>query len=219
MTIRLLIADDQKMIRQGLRAMLEREDDMEVIAEAKNGREALKLAKKHLPDVLIMDVMMPDMNGIDSAHQVIKAIPGAKVLALSMYVDKWFVVGMLRAGASGYLLKASAFEELKYAIHTVKSGQCYLSPEITGVVIKDYAEIAQAPSISEVVSDTLTSRERQVLQLISEGKTTLVIAETLNVSVKTIETYRRNIMQKVDLHSIAGLTKYAIRAGLTTVDQ
>lgn len=216
MTIRVLIADDHTIMRAGLRSLLEKEDQIEVVAEAENGRRAVQLAVEHEPDVVVMDVSMPDLNGIEATSQVLESLPEAKVIALSMHTDKRFVMGMLRAGASGYLLKDCASQELANAIVSVASNKKYLSPDIAGVVIEDSLYGVQQEG--ETVSSLLSAREREVLQLIAEGWSTKQIAAHLYVSVKTIETHRRQIMKKLDLHNIAELTKYAIREGLTSVE-
>jgi DNA-binding NarL/FixJ family response regulator len=216
MSTKILLADDHKIIREGLRALLEKESDMEVVGEAQDGLTTIKLAKKLLPNIVIMDIGMPDMNGIDATRQIFSETQGIKVIALSMHSDRRFVLQMLKAGASGYLLKDSAFEELALAIKTVMAGQPYLSPKITDVVIKEY--IVSLPKNEETVFTKITVREREVLQLLAEGKATKQIAAFLNVSVKTIETHRQQIMEKLDIHSIAELTKYAIREGLTSLE-
>jgi two-component system response regulator NreC len=216
MTIRVLIADDHTIMRAGLRSLLEKEDQIEVVAEAENGRRAVQLAVEHEPDVVVMDVSMPDLNGIEATSQVLESLPEAKVIALSMHTDKRFVMGMLRAGASGYLLKDCASQELANAIVSVASNKKYLSPDIAGVVIEDSLYGVQQEG--ETVSSLLSAREREVLQLIAEGWSTKQLAAHLYVSVKTIETHRRQIMKKLDLHNIAELTKYAIREGLTSVE-
>ena len=216
MTIRVLIADDHTIMRAGLRSLLEKEDQIEVVAEAENGRRAVQLAVEHEPDVVVMDVSMPDLNGIEATSQVLESLPEAKVIALSMHTDKRFVMGMLRAGASGYLLKDCASQELASAIVSVASNKKYLSPDIAGVVIEDSLYGLQQEG--ETVSSLLSPREREVLQLIAEGWSTKQIAAHLYVSGKTIETHRRQIMKKLDLHNIADLTKYAIREGLTSVE-
>ncbi|MCX5807863.1 MAG: response regulator transcription factor [Proteobacteria bacterium] len=216
MSTRILLADDHKIIRDGLRALLEKQPDMEVVGEAQDGLTTIKLAKKLLPNIVIMDIGMPDMNGIDATRQIFSETQGIKVIALSMHSDRRFVLQMLKAGASGYLLKDSAFEELALAIKTVMAGQPYLSPKITDVVIKEY--IVSLPKNEESVFTKITVREREVLQLLAEGKATKQIAAFLNVSVKTIETHRQQIMEKLDIHSVAELTKYAIREGLTSLE-
>ncbi len=216
MSTRILIADDHKIIRDGLHALLEKEKDMEVVAFAENGRKAIKKAKKINPDIIIMDISMPDLNGIDATRQILSEVKNTKIIALSTYSDRPFVVGMIKAGASGYLLKDCAFEELAVAIRTVVNGQTYLSPGISGAVIKSIQSQVITDEVPCSISE-LTGREREVLQLISEGKTTKAIAARLNVSIKTIETHRQNIMAKLNANSIAELTKIAVKEGLTTL--
>lgn len=217
MSIRIIIADDHRLVREGLRSLLEKQPDMEVIAEAEDGRTMLKLAQEMLPNIAIMDVAMPDLNGIEATHQIRDIAPGIKVLALSMYSDRRLVAGMLSAGASGYLLKDCAFEELVQAVRTVVAGQIYLSPTIAQIVARNYIDRLEKMDSSAFA--LLTTREREVLQLLAEGKTVKEIAYHLNLSVKTIETYRQKIMDKLYIHSIAELTKYAIREGLTSLDE
>ena len=214
MAIRILLADDHKIVRQGLRTLLEQEPDMEVVAEAEDGRIAVRLARELAPQVVIMDVGMPDLNGIEATRQVLADTPGLKVIALSMHSDRRFVVNMLKAGASGYLLKDSAFEELAAAIRVVMLNKTYLSPGVSDIVIKDYI---QGPREDSSVFSVLTPREREVLQLMAEGKSTKQIADRLHVSVKTIETHRQQIMTKLGIHSVAELTKYAVREGLSSL--
>lgn len=216
MSIRILLADDHKIVREGLKALLEKQSGMEVIAEAEDGRTTVKLVLELSPDVVIMDVGMPDMNGIEATRQIIANAPGVKVVGLSMHSDRRFVVEMLKAGARGYMLKDCAFEELANAILAVASNRTYLSPEIANIVIRDYAHLLSKEDLS--VFSILTVREREVLQLLSEGKTTRECASCLKVSVKTVETHRQQIMNKLNIHSIAELTKYAIREGLTSLD-
>lgn len=217
MGTRIILADDHVIMREGLRALLEKQPGVEVIAEAKNGRTTIELSRELKPDLIIMDIAMPDLNGIEATRQIITESPGVKVIALSMHSDRKFVREMLSAGASGYMLKDSAFEELGKAISTVNDNQTYLSPGVADTVVKDYlGKIVASNSKSSLV---LTSREREVLQLFAEGKTTKEIASLLYVSIKTIETHRRLIMDKLGLNSIAELTKYAIREGLTSLEK
>lgn len=206
---RVLLADDHKIMRQALRALLEREESIEVVAEAGNGREVLDLAVQCAPDLVIMDVGMPGLNGIEATKQLLARQPRIKVIALSAYSDRRFVSGMLKAGASGYIVKAAAGEELIRAICCVQNDQDYLCPEL-------------AQTLEDVVSErgkkadgVLGRREMEVLQLLSEGFRSPEIATRLNISTATVEVHRRNIMHKLGLHSVAELTKYAIREGLT----
>ncbi|SEM22114.1 DNA-binding response regulator, NarL/FixJ family, contains REC and HTH domains [Syntrophus gentianae] len=216
MAVNVLLADDHKIVRDGLRILIENHGNMNVVAEAENGQKAITLAKELHPQVIIMDISMPDMNGIDATRRITSDFPGIKVIALSMHTDRHFVVGMLEAGAAGYLLKDCAFEELVSAIHTVLENHTYLSPTITDIVVRNYVHKEAKPSVS--VSSELTARERELLQLLAEGMTAKQIAKTLRVSVKTVETHRRNIAQKLGAGSVAELIKYAIREGLTTLD-
>lgn len=211
---RVLLADDHKILRQGLRTLLEQEKDIQVVGEADNGRSSVKLTGELAPDIVIMDVAMSDLNGIDATRRITEADPRTRVLALSMHSDGRYVKGMLQAGARGYILKDCAAEELTHAIRTVMAGQVYVSPGVTGTIVNAYVRqltAAGAPA-------TLTRREREVLQLLAEGGSTANIAAGLHLSVKTIETHRKRIMDKLDIRSIAELTKYAIREGITTVD-
>ncbi len=216
MSLRILIADDHRIMREGLRSLLEKQPGMEVIAEADNGRTTVQLSRKLKPDVVVMDIAMPDLNGIEATRQIVTETPGVKVTALSMLSDTKFVREMLSAGASGYLLKDSAFEELGNALHTVMKNQTYLSPKIASLVVKDYLGTILMKDSS--VSPVLTNREREVIQLFAEGKTTKEIASCLYLSIKTIETHRKRIMDKLGFSSIAELTKYAIREGLTSLN-
>jgi len=210
---RVLLADDHKILREGLRTLLEQEKDICVVGEADNGRSSVKLTGELAPDVVIMDVAMPDLNGIDATRRITEIQPRARVLALSMHSDGRYVKGMLQAGARGYILKDCAAEELTHAIRTVMSGQIYVSPGVTGAIVNDYVRQLSATDVPA----TLTHREREVLQLLAEGSSTANIAVELHLSVKTIETHRKRIMDKLGLRSIAELTKYAIREGITTL--
>jgi len=212
---KIIIADDHKIMREGLKALIEKQPDMEVAAEAQDGLAVTKLARKLIPQVIIMDIGMPEMNGIDATRQIISENKEIKIIALSMHSDRRFVLEMLKAGASGYLLKDSAFEELVNAVHTVMTGQSYLSPRITDIVVKEY--LYNQSKSESTVFNVLTVREREVLQLLAEGKSTKQIASTLNLSVKTVETHRQQIMDKLEIRTVAELTKYAIREGLTSL--
>lgn len=213
---RVLLADDHRILRQGLRKLLEQENDIQVVGEAENGRLSVTLAGELDPDVVIMDVAMPDLNGIDATRQITESRPKARVLALSMHSDGRYVKGMLQAGARGYILKDCAAEELTHAIRIVMADQLYVSPCVAGTIVKDYLHQLSGSSIDS--DPTLTRREREVLQLIAEGGSTSQIATELHLSVKTVETHRKRIMDKLGLRSVAELTKYAIREGLTALE-
>ena len=208
----ILIADDHRLLREGLRALLEREG-FQVVGEAENGRAAVKLARQLQPDIVITDIGMPDLNGVDATRQIRAEAPRAKVLALSMHTESRFVLGILEAGASGYLLKDSAFEELSVAIKALLKGQIYLSPAIAGLVVE--RSLARMDFTGRPPQAKLSKREQEVLQLIAEGKSTREIAAKLYVSVKTVETHRKQIMDKLGIYTVAELTKYAIREGVT----
>lgn len=214
--IKVMLADDHKIFREGLSSLLEKAKDIQVVGYAENGRQAVTLAAELRPDVIIMDVAMPDLNGIEATEQILSEGARVGVVALSMHADQRFVSAMLRAGASGYLLKDCAFHELVQAVQTVAAGEKYLSPAIASLVIDEYVRAAEAGE--ESPRDLLTPREREVLQLIAEGRATKQIAGRLGVSVKTVETYRRQIMEKLGIDTVAGLTKYAIREGLTSLE-
>jgi DNA-binding NarL/FixJ family response regulator len=216
MSIRVLIADDHRIVRDGLRALLEKHPDLQLVAEAENGREAVRLAKKNQPHVLVMDLSMPDLNGVEATRQVLNELPGVRVLALSMHADKRFILSMLDAGASGYLLKDCAFEEFATAVRAVAAGGTYLSPRIAGLVVKE--RLRPDPSAGSSTAFDLTPKEREVLQLIAEGNSTKEIAHLLSVSIKTVETHRQHMMAKIDVRSVAELTKFAVREGLTSLD-
>ncbi|MBS3762778.1 MAG: response regulator [Candidatus Brocadiia bacterium] len=216
MAIRVLLADDHLIMREGLSSLVNEQADMQVVDTASDGREAVKLADEIMPDIIIMDVAMPHLNGVEATRKIRENSELVRVIALSMHEDREYVARMLEAGASGYLLKDCAFEELIEAIRTVLSGSTYLSPKIAGTVVDDYLRHLPRNEISTSVD--LTPREREVLQLLAEGRTTREIANELDVSPKTIETHRRNTMKKVGVDSIAQLTKYAIKEGLTSLE-
>jgi len=216
MTIKIILADDHQIVRQGLRTLLAAEPDMEVVAEADNGRATLRLVQELKPQVVIMDISMPGLNGIEATRQILFESPEVKVVALSMHSDSLFVLNMLKAGASGYLLKDCALEELVKAIRTVVAQKTYLSHGVSDIVIKDFVSSWSATSSSAFA--VLTAREREVLQLMAEGKSTTQIADSLCVSAKTVEAHRKQIMDKLGIHSVAELTKYAIRQGLTSLE-
>jgi DNA-binding NarL/FixJ family response regulator len=216
MRTKIVLVDDHAIVRQGLKALIEKRPGMQVVGEAGNGRDAVRLSSRLNPDVIIMDISMPDLNGIDAAQQISAVSTDTKVIALSMHSDKRFVLGMLKAGAAGFLLKESAFGELMTAIDAALAGQIYLSPKITGRVLNNYLQSMADSDIS--AASVLTTGERQVLQLIAEGRTTRDMAACLNISVKTVEARRKKIMEKLNLNNLAALIKFALREGLSSID-
>jgi DNA-binding NarL/FixJ family response regulator len=215
MTVRILIADDHKILREGLKSLLEKQPEFAVVAEAQDGLSAISEAKKHKPDIAILDIGMPDLNGIEVTRRIRSEMAETRVIALSMHADRRFVMGILEAGAKGYLLKDSAFAELVTAVTAVAKGKMYLSPSIAETVVKNSLE--KLDRKDEGSSVLLSGREREVLQMIAEGKSTKEIALKLFVSTKTVETHRKQIMDKLNIRTVAGLTKYAIREGLTSL--
>jgi len=215
MKTRILIVDDHKIFREGMISMLEKKPDIEIIGEAKNGREAIKLFQELLPDIVIMDIVMPDMNGVEATRHISGNQANAKIIGLSMHEDGRFAAEMLKAGASGFLLKDCAFEELLDAIKTVRANGIYLSPKIKERMLDDYVGFLSKDNAS--LFSVLSAREQEVLKCLAEGKSTKVIASQLGVSAKTIEAHRQNIMGKLNISNIAELIKYAIRAGLTSL--
>ena len=210
------MVDDHAIIREGLRSLLEKQPDMEVLADTDEGRKAVELARELLPDVVIMDVTMAGLNGIEATRLITSEFPEVKVIALSIHSQRRFIADMLSAGAAGYILKECLFDELVQAIQAVAVGGRYLSPRIADVVVDDYVK-RLSTTVDSPLSG-LTGREREVLQLVAEGKSTKEIALELHVSTKTIEANRRQIMEKLDVHSVAELTKCAVREGLTTLE-
>ncbi len=217
MSIRVLLVDDHEMFLAGLEALLQRQQDMVVVGQVKDGMEAVKQARATKADVVVMDISMAGMNGIEATREITSKLPGVKVLCLSMHAERRFVAAALDAGASGYLLKDNSFEELVDAIHTVKCNQVYLCRRVAGTVVEAYR--AQRLQGESSVFSLLTRREREVLQLLAEGRSTKEIAARLSLSLKTVGTHRGHIMEKLSIHSVAGLTKYAIREGLTTAEE
>ena len=216
MCLRIVLADDHEIMREGLSALVDREPGLQVVAAVGDGRATVEQVRRQRPHVVVMDVGMPELNGIEATRQIRSEAPDTKVVALSIHADRRFVAGMLEAGASAYLLKGGAFRELVAAIRAAVAGQFYLSSEIAGVVVEDYLQhraAADAPAPS-----ALTAREREVLQLTVEGKTVSQIAAALAISEKTVGTHRSHLMEKLDIHTVAELTKYAIREGLTFLD-
>ena len=217
MAIKILLADDHEMLRKGLRSLIEQDNNFDVVGEAGTGLEAVRLAAKHKPDVVLMDLAMPDLNGIDATRQILQANPKIKIIALSMHADSRMVDRILRAGALGYILKESAFEELTQAIRTLTKGGTYLSPMIARDLVENLRKTPPAAA-HRTLLQTLSERERAVLQMLAEGCTTKEIAGKLFVSPKTVETHRTKLMEKLQLHNIADLTKFAIREGLTAIE-
>jgi DNA-binding NarL/FixJ family response regulator len=215
--MKILLADDHKLMREGLRMLLEKTGRMTIVGEADNGISAVRMARDLKPDLVLMDIAMPDLNGIEATRRIMTEAPGVKVIALSMHADKRFVRHMFAAGAKGYVLKGSAFEEVAAAIKTVAAGRIYVSPKITDQVLADYVKQLTKPSAG--AESPLSGREREVLQMLAEGKSSRAIAERLHVSVTTVDTHRKHIMDKLGFRSIAELTKYAVREGLTPLDE
>ena len=216
MTVRILLADDHTMFRQGLCAMLNEHPNMEVVGEAEDGTAAIMLARKLKPNLIVMDVDMPKMNGIDAARRILPEMPDIKLIALSTYLKKAFILEMFKAGASGYVLKEQAFDELIEAIKTVISGETYLSTKAANIIVDDYVQRRNGKSTS--IQRALTEREYEILKLFAEGKPSKEISLLLDISIQAVDASRRRIMQKLDIQSFADLVKYAIREGLTSVD-
>jgi DNA-binding NarL/FixJ family response regulator len=211
--LRIVLADDHALVRAGFRALLQSLDGIEVVAEAENGAQALELIERHLPDLVLMDIAMPGLNGLEAAARAARSAPEVKIIILSMHANEEYVLQSLKAGAKGYLLKDAGLAELQLALESVSSGQTFLSPAISKHLIDAYVE---RTSDGMEPFTLLTSRQREILQLIAEGATTREIAQKLGVSVKTVETHRTQLMQRLDIHDLAGLVRYAIRLGITT---
>lgn len=214
--VRVLLVDDHQMMRDGLRAVLAGVPDIEVVGEASDGRMALDLVRTLHPDVVVMDVGMPELNGVEATRQIRAEFQGVKVIALSTHTDKSYVHHMLEAGACGYVLKIAAHDELVRAVRAASLGRTYLSPEVAGSVVERSTHAHTGGEVSAY--STLGAREREVLQLVAEGKTSAETAKAMHISIKTVESHRRNIVQKLGLHGTAELTKYAVREGLTSLD-
>jgi DNA-binding NarL/FixJ family response regulator len=213
---RILLVDDHRLFRSGLHSLLAKQPKIEIVGEAEDGVTAVRMAQELAPDIVLMDISMPKLNGIEATRQILSQNAAIRVIMLSMHADRRFVIEALRAGARGYLLKDSAIEEVLIAVAAIVSNQAYLSRRITNIVVEDY--ILMAGKAGATVYTMLSAREREVLQLVAEGKNTKEIAGHLNVSVKTVETHRKQIMDKLGLHTVAELTKYAIREGLTELE-
>jgi len=212
--MRILIADDHGMMREGLKFLIKKEADMEVVGEAEDGLTAVKLAKELQPDVIIMDVSMPNLNGVEAAKLIMHEVPSTRIIALSMYFNRSYVMNMLKAGAVGYVLKSYFFDELVRAIRAVAAGERYLSPKVTAVLIENY--VNQAADANGSSDGMLSDRERQMLPLLAEGQSVKQIALRLHINPKTADANRRHIMNKLGIYNVAELTKYAIREGLTS---
>ncbi len=211
--IRILLADDHNIIRDGIRLLLERHAGFSVVAEAADGRATLQLAEEHSPDVVIMDIAMPNLNGIEATRRIVEKNPRIGVVILSMHYDESYVIRALKAGARGYLLKDAVKAELVAAIHAVAQGRSYFSPRIRSVLQEDYMQVLDRKGIDDTY-ELLTGREREVLQMVAEGKTNKEIANTLNLSLYTVDTHRTHILQKLNLHSVPEVILYAVRKGI-----
>jgi len=215
MALRIVLADDHRLVRAGVRALLEKGRLGEVIAEASDGREALDLVAEHRPDILLLDIGMPNLNGLDAIERIRKRSPGTKMIILSMHTNEEYVVRALRCGVAGYLIKDSAVDELERAIQTVAAGKTYLSKRISKPEIQAYLA---NPNRTYAPLDQITARQREVLQLIGEGKNTKEIADLLRVSIKTVEAHRLRLMRRLGIHDLPGLVRFAIRTGLVSAE-
>jgi DNA-binding NarL/FixJ family response regulator len=213
--IRILLADDHIIIRSGLRLLLEQQPDFKVIAEAADGHEAVQLAGEHHPQVAILDIGMPQLNGIEATSEIVSQLPHCNVVILSMHADEGYVLRALKAGARGYILKNSAEADLIQAVKTVAQGKSFFSPAISKLLLEDYVRLVRDKEVEDSY-DLLTSRERQILQLIAEGRSNKEVAGILNLSPFTVETHRGNILQKLGLHGVPELVLYAVRKGIIT---
>ncbi|HEX2949655.1 MAG TPA: response regulator transcription factor [Armatimonadota bacterium] len=214
--LKIVLVDDHRIVRQGLRSLLEKQVDFRVVGEADNGRSALSTITELTPDLVIMDIGMPEMNGIDATRHVLSSLPETKIIVLSMHAEQQFVQDVMKAGAMGYLLKDSAYEELVTAIRSILAGEFYMSQKIANMVMRDYVRHLSDDNQSR--SATLSTREREIWKLLAEGLTSTAIATELHISVRTVETHRQNIMEKLQLKSLADLIKLAIREGVVSLD-
>ena len=213
MSTTILLVDDHRIVREGLRTLLGQQPDLEVVGEAADGRDAVTQARLLRPDVIVMDIAMPELNGVEATRLILAELPQVRVVALSMYADRRFVAEILRAGALGYVLKDGAFEELALAIRTITEGKTYLSPSIAGLVVEELMQRSSAPGSPSLGG--LTPRERQVLKLLADGMRPREIAQELSISVNTVEVHKQNLMNKLEIHTASELTRFAIREGLT----
>ena len=217
MTIKVLLADDHSILRHALAEALGNEEDIEIVGQAKDGLSAIKLVRELMPDIVVMDISMPDINGMDATREITRDFPEVKVIGLSMHSAKKFVKEMFKAGAAGYVLKDCDFDELALAIRTVMAGKTYMTPEITGNIVDNYLRTPDEPD-EPLSFANLTKREREVLQLLAEGNTTKQIGLKLHISPKTVEAHRLRVMDKLEIDNVAQLTKFAIQEGLTSLD-
>ncbi len=213
--IRILLADDHTVVRDGLRALLEKQSDMAIVAEAADGRDSVRLAEEHTPDVVVMDIAMPNMNGIEATRRILASNPRTAVVILSMHQDESYVLRSLKAGAKGYLLKDSLRSDVIDAIRTVFQGRSFFTKKVGRILQEDYIRQLERRGLDDSY-DLLTDREREVLQLVAEGRTNKEVAAMLNVSLTTVETHRTHILQKLGLHSVPELILYAVRKGIIT---
>ena len=216
MSIRVLLVDDHSLVRAGIRALIEKIPNVEVVGEASTGREALELVRSKLPNLVLMDIAMAELGGLEALPRITKDFPGVKVIILSAHANEEYVIRALRGGAAGYMLKDAATAELELAIKSVTEDKTYLSPSISRPVINDYLQRVGGP-ISSL--EQLTSRQREILQLIAEGKTTKEIASDLDISVKTVESHRLQLMERLNIHDVPGLVRYAVRSGLVSAER
>jgi two-component system, NarL family, response regulator NreC len=216
MSTRVLLVEDHTLVRSGIRSLLDSSPEVKVVGDVKGGREAVEFCQEHRPDLVLTDVEMPALNGIETARQLHALLPELRIVMLSMHDDPQYVFESLKAGASGYVLKDAAFTELLAAIRVVMSGRRYLSPPLADLVMDDYVRRANGEATGTDL-DKLSAREREILQLVAEGRSSAQVAAMIHISVRTVDTHRYNVMQKLGIHSIAGLTKFAIAHGLTSL--
>lgn len=216
--IRVLLADDHKVLREGVRALLTADEGFEVVGEAADGREALRRARELKPQVALLDIAMPELNGLDAAARIVSAVPGCAVIILSMHAGESYVLESLKAGAAGYLLKNCSADELRNAVRAVARGERYLAPEVSKHVIEAALRGQSSPAEGAPAAAALTPRQREILQLVAEGRSTREIAEKLHLSEKTVEMHRAQVKERLDIYDTAGLVRYAIRIGLISAD-